>query len=546
MAAPAPAPTKEEVFFITDAIFEEIYRRMLMAKDIQKRVGEVFQFNISKNGRPAAKTWILDMKSETPSTYPGQSKVGRPSCVIDIADEDMAALALGDLDPVKAFMSGRIRIKGNPMLTQKLDILFKLDSADAHPGVNENAGIDNAGSGAETIPLPAGAPAELKCKTDHIFAKWMLGRRGELKELVPSIGHVYLWSIVKDGQIVSEWTCDFKNGDGDIYHGSPKQGKPTCSLRLEDEDAVQIFAGQLDATKAFMSGKLKISGNVLAAQKLQKLWEDESPPPIDQLLASGNPPSSAGAVFPTDTDDFDVDKIPCSGLKCDLIFNIFKNRCHEEPDFMQRLRVLFQFNITRKGKPMCVWTADNKTQPGIQVYRQPAVGIRPDVTVTVEDEDMLKIMVGKVNPQRLFMMGKVKVKGNIMLLQKLNNLWGEYQKLGKTPELPAVVEVMMKDPIKVGLKSEATVIDLMQRVVKLPDLPAKFPGLHQFDITQNGKVASNWTLDFKSNRNTFYRGPAASEPTTQLQIDDTDFAKIVYMQLKFADVSLKFFQFLID
>lgn len=43
-----------------------------------------------------------------------------------MSDENLAKLALNELDPVKAFMSGHIRLKGNPMLTQKLDILFKV------------------------------------------------------------------------------------------------------------------------------------------------------------------------------------------------------------------------------------------------------------------------------------------------------------------------------------------------------------------------------------------------------------------------------------
>ena len=47
---------------------------------------------------------------------------------------------------------------------------------------------------------------------------------------------------------------------------------------------------------------------------------------------------------------------PATGIKGDIFFNIFKNRCHEEPEFMQRLRVCFQFNLTKDGKPVCIWS----------------------------------------------------------------------------------------------------------------------------------------------------------------------------------------------
>lgn len=42
------------------------------------------------------------------------------------------------------------------------------------------------------------------------------------------------------------------------------------------------------------------------------------------------------------------------------------------------------------------------------------------------------------------MMGKLKVKGNILLLQRLYSLWLELQKMGKTPELPFIVDLMSK------------------------------------------------------------------------------------------------------
>jgi hypothetical protein len=48
--------------------------------------------------------------------------------------------------------------------------------------------------------------------------------------------------------------------------------------------------------------------------------------------------------------------VPTTGLKADLIFNVFKNRCHEEPDFMKRLRAAFQFNILKKGAQVCSWS----------------------------------------------------------------------------------------------------------------------------------------------------------------------------------------------
>ena len=196
---------------------------------------------------------------------------------------------------------------------------------------------------------------------------------------------------------------------------------------------------------------------------------------------------------------------------------------------MQRLRVCFQFNLTKDGKPVCVWTADNKTSKDVNIYRSVPQGIKPDVTATVEDDDLLKILTGRVNPQRLFMMGRVKVKGNIMLLQKLNGLWSQFQKLGKTPELPLIVDVMLEDPLIPGLKSEGAIIECIQRLVRLPELKQLAPGYHLVNITKDGAVKSSWTLDLKEKVN-FIRGTpkkGAVAPDSTLTLDDLDFARLV-------------------
>ena len=171
------------------------------------------------------------------------------------------------------------------------------------------------------------------------------------------------------------------------------------------------------------------------------------------------------------------------------------------------------------------------------IYRSAPQGIKPDVTATVEDDDLLKILTGRVNPQRLFMMGRVKVKGNIMLLQKLNGLWGEFQKLGRTPELPLIVDVMLEDPLIPGLKSEGLVIECIQRLVRLPEFTKQAPGFHQLSITSGGKVVSTWTLDLKEKIN-FVRGApkkGAVAPDSVLTLDDLDFARLVLMKVAFKD-----------
>ena len=74
------------------------------------------------------------------------------------------------------------------------------------------------------------------------------------------------------------WTLDLKNGSGSLTKG--KNGKADATFALTDQDAVDLFDKKLNPQTAFMQGKMKIKGNMGAAQKFtpdtfpqtSKLW----------------------------------------------------------------------------------------------------------------------------------------------------------------------------------------------------------------------------------------------------------------------------------
>merc|ERR1719408_1123648 len=47
---------------------------------------------------------------------------------------------------------------------------------------------------------------------------------------------------------------------------------------------------------------------------------------------------------------------------------------------------------------------------------------KPDCTITMKDADFLAMVAGKLNGQQAFMQGKLKLKGNMMLAQKLGTV----------------------------------------------------------------------------------------------------------------------------
>jgi 3-hydroxyacyl-CoA dehydrogenase/3a,7a,12a-trihydroxy-5b-cholest-24-enoyl-CoA hydratase len=80
-----------------------------------------------------------------------------------------------------------------------------------------------------------------------------------------SIGGVFLYKITKNGKEAKQWTMDLKNAK--VYEGAP-EGKPSTTLTIADEDFMLMAQGKLQPQAAFMKGKLKITGNIMLAQKL--------------------------------------------------------------------------------------------------------------------------------------------------------------------------------------------------------------------------------------------------------------------------------------
>mmetsp|Transcript_91059 Transcript_91059/g.283718 ORF Transcript_91059/g.283718 Transcript_91059/m.283718 type:complete len:112 (-) Transcript_91059:112-447(-) len=84
--------------------------------DLVKLGGAVFQFVVSDAG-PEGK-FTLDLKNGS-----GDAKVGedpKADVTITMADADLVAMYEGKLDGMQAFMGGKLKIKGNMMLAQKL------------------------------------------------------------------------------------------------------------------------------------------------------------------------------------------------------------------------------------------------------------------------------------------------------------------------------------------------------------------------------------------------------------------------------------------
>ena len=66
------------------------------------------------------------------------------------------------------------------------------------------------------------------------------------------------------------WHCAIKDGACTIGEGA--HDAPTMTVSMEAADYVGLTSGELDGTVAFMSGKLRIDGDMSLAMQMQSLF----------------------------------------------------------------------------------------------------------------------------------------------------------------------------------------------------------------------------------------------------------------------------------
>lgn len=83
-----------------------------------------------------------------------------------------------------------------------------------------------------------------------------------------------------------------------------------------------------------------------------------------------------------------------------------------------------------------------------------------------------------------------------MLLQRVNTLWIDLQKSGRAPELPYLVDLVSQHTLIPGLKSEMMVVELVQRLIRLPYLTKEVATIIGFEIFKDGQTAVEYSKSF--------------------------------------------------
>lgn len=327
--------------------------------------------------------WTIDLTTPPGTVSEGVS--GKATCTLEMSDADFMAMATGQADAMKLFSSGKLKISGDVMASQKLGFLKKLTPEMVMAETKKRGG--GHAPGADVPPVAQ----DFTPTVDDVFA--VIAEYLKLNtDLAPKVGKTYQWKIGDH-----RWLLDLKNGAGSVKQG---EDQAECTLELTEEDFLALTQGKADAMKLFTTGKLKISGDVMASQKLNflsKLDPGKALEVVQQRRAAGATDAKAPAAAP-------VAKT-AAAVHTERFFAALDKRLAETKQLAGEVRAKVTFKIT---DPAFEKTYD--------------LGGDTAVVLTIKDADLAGLAAG--NSKSLYQHGQLRVDGDASVAHRLGFLKG--------------------------------------------------------------------------------------------------------------------------
>ena len=208
------------------ATFESIQAALSADSKLGAKVGGSLAFVLT-GGQEGDSTWVVDCKQSTV-----RRGAGKADCTVTLSEENFLALVSGKLQGMQAFMSGKMKIKGNMSLAQKVGLLF--EAAKKAGGARPRAPAAAAAASAAPSAAPSSAaPAFQSTAVFHRIAANLKSDPGLLKK----VGGVFHFTITGGpGGSSAQWTVDAKR-TGEVKPEAPS--KSDCAITIGERSVLK-------------------------------------------------------------------------------------------------------------------------------------------------------------------------------------------------------------------------------------------------------------------------------------------------------------------
>jgi 3-hydroxyacyl-CoA dehydrogenase/3a,7a,12a-trihydroxy-5b-cholest-24-enoyl-CoA hydratase len=230
-------------------------------------------------------------------------------------------------------------------------------------------------------------------------------------ELATKVAKSFLFKLTSPD---STWTVDLKNPPGSVKPGG---GTADCTLELADADFMAMTSGKADPMKLYMSGSLKISGDLMASQKLTFLQKIDQKLALEAILrkeASGSGPQASARE--DNGAKPEVGKVIANaGGRAPTIFKALAERLAKTPSLAREVGAVLQFDVK---SPDGSWVVDLSGQGAVREGQDP----RANVVFRITDADLVLLSRDPSLVRDFFQRGKLRVDGDVRLAHNLGFL----------------------------------------------------------------------------------------------------------------------------
>lgn len=337
--------------------------------------------------------WFIDLKNGEGSV--GSGAADKPDVTIELDTEHSDTLFGGDLAAVqKLYFGGKMKVHGNVMASNKLSVLSGMDKA-----LVEAARKARVGAGASNQPAQAASDVDQGFTLADVFAgiKTFVASKPELVEQTKTS---FQFRFHKPD---SNWFIDLKNAPGSV--GAGEAVKPDVTIELDAEHADTLFGGDLAAVqKLFFGGQMKVSGNVMASNKLSVLSSMDK-----SLVEAARAARLASGASTEQTASITASARPSFAEQ------LMANLSQKPLSAGQHQRGVMQLRVSA---PESAWII-NVSASGVSVT---AGETDAETVVSVADEHLEALSRGERKLADLYQRGELTVDGDVSLARALDAL----------------------------------------------------------------------------------------------------------------------------
>ncbi len=370
----------------SDDVFVAMGAFLAARPEMSGKIKTVYQFKLSDPDS----VWTIDLKDGG-----GAVSAGEPvpaGCTLAMSDSDFLGMCAGKLDAMQLFSGGKLQISGDLMASQKLEFLQKIDPETVLDAARARLG---AGGGAAPPAAKEVGPEDITSGDVFVAMGAFLAARPEMSAKIKT---VYQFKLSDPASV---WTIDLKDGGGAVSAGEPVPAG--CTLAMSDSDFLGMCAGKLDAMQLFSGGKLQISGDLMASQKLEFLQKIDPETVLEAAkdrLGGGGPAKAAAAPAPAAAP---------KEAAAPALFEKLGAALEGDPD-----QPVLQFVVD--DTEWVVDLASGKVTAGRDE--------RAATILVLADDDLVALARGEQTPGSLFQRGRLAVEGDLSNAHDLGFLAG--------------------------------------------------------------------------------------------------------------------------